>query len=288
MKFLTIVVWLCCSFLSAAQESVDPSKPTAWPKLSEKDKEELLRCYRSYRSAKEEEVRQKCEKQIAAFGKGGIPVLLLAVTNAKDEHVEPTYRLLNLLVGPEDVDLLLENTKSRKRNLRLYVLRACARLAQPKHSKAFEASLADEDSEIRFWASLAASRAGSVAGLEELKKVVNDRWKNLAAEIQAALEGIRGPEAVKNISRDLYSEELMVQLAAMRLLGCAGDSSAVAMLSPFLDQSDNRLKEGAVNALRGIIDRKPPVENLSVFQLIEEANRWKERLAGGEGKGEKK
>ena len=46
----------------------------------------------------------------------------------------------------------------------------------------------------------------------------------------------------------------------------------------FLDVSDNRLKVAAINALRGMYDREPPLEKLPVFEAIDMAEAWKGRL----------
>jgi hypothetical protein len=52
----------------------------------------------------------------------------------------------------------------------------------------------------------------------------------------------------------------------------------VPLVLPFLDTNDNTLRIAAINALRGIVDGEPPIERLAVFDAIEMAKTWKERL----------
>ena len=54
--------------------------------------------------------------------------------------------------------------------------------------------------------------------------------------------------------------------------------SATGSIRRFLDHEDNQLRVEAINALRGIVDGEPPFENLLVFDAIEPAGKWKERL----------
>jgi hypothetical protein len=46
----------------------------------------------------------------------------------------------------------------------------------------------------------------------------------------------------------------------------------------FLDDDDNQVRVAAINACRGIVDGAPPEEQLPVFEAIESAKKWKERV----------
>jgi len=62
------------------------------------------------------------------------------------------------------------------------------------------------------------------------------------------------------------------------LLSLCGTKASFPYIKPLLDSGDASLKKAAINACRGIIENKPPLGNISVFDAIDLAKKWKERL----------
>jgi HEAT repeat protein len=96
--------------------------------------------------------------------------------------------------------------------------------------------------------------------------------------MRVALAGVRGPEATAVVGKHLDDPQLKTKVAALHLLGGCGDKSIVGKIKPLLDESDNSLRVAAINALRGIVDGELPIEELSAFEAIEMAKKWKDRL----------
>ena len=57
----------------------------------------------------------------------------------------------------------------------------------------------------------------------------------------------------------------------------AGEKAQAARLRPLLDDEDNAIRVAAINALRGMVDGEPPIEDLAAFEAIEMAAAWKGR-----------
>ena len=97
--------------------------------------------------------------------------------------------------------------------------------------------------------------------------------------IRDSLGAVRGREATDRIAARLEDADRARTVAVLNLLGGCGERArAVPLVKPYLDSTDNSIRIAAINALRGIVDGEPPLDKLSVFDAIERAKRWKERV----------
>lgn len=120
--------------------------------------------------------------------------------------------------------------------------------------------------------------AGSIKGLHTLIAQAMKRWDKKGPEMRIALEGVRGPEATKEVGEHLADPDRKVKVAALHLLGGCGDKTITGKIKPLLDETDNSIRVAAINALRGIVDGELPIEGLSAFEAIEMAKKWKEKI----------
>ena len=118
---------------------------------------------------------------------------------------------------------------------------------------------------------------GSLLGLDHLAERARTGFAAHGARMRKALEAVRGPEATQVVAKGLAGAR-EVKIAALNLLAGCGDASARALVKPHLDDSDNGVRIAAINALRGIVDGDPPLEQLPVFKAIELAKEWKARV----------
>ncbi len=260
-------------FFQAATNTV-PS----WPKWTNAKKDEFAAKLALYKRATPERV-DLLAKDILGYGKGAVPILLESLANADVALHERYFRVLNVLTDAGDLSLLLQQAKSKSLNVRRFILRRGSELADKEHESEFEKALEDQDADCRFYAALGVSRAGSFSGLPLLLSEVNSRWGSQRAQMLAALRGIQGTEATKKLLSSWTSEEGENTLSFLRLLSGVGDRNCVTRVSYYLDSSDHQLKEAAINVLRSVFDNAPPIQDLSVFDVIEHANQWKSRLA---------
>jgi HEAT repeat protein len=115
-------------------------------------------------------------------------------------------------------------------------------------------------------------------GLDVLHDAGLKSWERRGEEIRSAIEGARGPEATQIELKKLEAADQKQKVAVLRMLSGCGDASALPSIKRFLDADDNQIRVSAINACRGIVEGAPPEEQLPVFEAIEIAKKWKERI----------
>ncbi len=268
-----------------AAESRPASSPTAaWPPLPLRDKEAVQEAIFGLKRAKVEDRVKALSEQIRRFGKAAVPVLFEGLRKTEGEARARIESLLDELTSREDAVLLSAHFAERDPAARLWVVRKCSSFGERSLVPKFEKLLGDADPEVAFYAAIACCRCGSFASFDRLKKIADRDWLARGRAVREALAGIRGPEAVERLRPDLDSDDPAAKVAALRLLSGAGPPAAIPLVTRYLESPDLRLKLEAVNALRGMLDDAPPLERPSSFDLIEEVNRWRSRLAGAKPK----
>ena len=260
-------------------------KLEAWPELERDERKAVELEISKLRKGRTEEMIADAEAFLAGASAGAVPLLLGAFAKEKDEAA--TARLLTAmerLIDARHTRLLGAEFGHRDARARTFCMRRSAAFPDPGLSgpaaEALERVLArgdEADSEERYAAALASAASGGVAGLALLLEPAARDWRALGAELRVAASGARGPRATEVLAASLAGERSRA-VGALRLLGSAGDESAVEAVAPFLDEDDNQLRVAAINALRGIVDGEGPIENLSVFRAIEVAKEWKARI----------
>ena len=100
------------------------------------------------------------------------------------------------------------------------------------------------------------------------------------AELLEAAAGVKGPEATVWLLERLEKGPAPEKLACLRLLALAGTREAVRPIAAYLDHENHTLKTEAINALRSIVDGRPPFKHISVFDMIRLRQEWQGRLPG--------
>lgn len=257
---------------------------SAWPKPADKD--QLLTDIERLCKARTEDMGKLAHDALLADGACAVPFLLDRYGREKDEGAhERMYELLVELIKPEQTRVLAKSFESKFLNERVMALwragvfpdkeiRAAAEAAWLRVEK--QGDKADPDE--LYSAALCACSAGCIKGLDTLVARAMKRWDKHGPEMRIALAGVRGPEATAVVGKRLEEPDRKVKVAALRLLGGCGDKSIIGKIKPLLDESDNSIRVAAINALRGIVDGELPIENLSAFEAIETAKKWKERI----------
>jgi len=265
-----------------------PTRLESWPEPA--DKKALRTDVQRLRKARTPEMEAGAREDLHAVGAAAAPELLRALGKEKDEAARG--RLVTTLESVTDAPhtrLLAREFESRSLPVRIFALRRVA--AFPDDGLAQQAGDAlrtaretarkhgeKADPNELFAAALCAVSTGSLEGLVELRPAAVTRWTNDRDAFLRALAGIRGEPASRHVTAWLQSDDRDVRLGALRLLaGCCEPGHETA-LAPALDDPDPVVRTAAINALRAIVDGDPPLERLPVFEAIERAQRWKERL----------
>lgn len=276
--------------LVAAQES--GPKLTEWPTATGKDAETLASDVQRLRRSHTPEMGRQAHDALLAAGAVAIPLLLPALEKETNEDARERVRgLLIELVKPEHTRLLAKEFTSKLPAVREFALLRVA--AFPDHALRAEAekALAFTKPEPKkktkppplaedevYAAALCCASTGSVAGLAELHERACKQWMQRRKELTVALVAARSKEATAFLAPFLKHEERAKRVAALDMLGaCGTKEDAVPLIRPFLDEVDGGLKIAAINALRGIVDNAAPIDNLSIFEAVEEAKKWQKR-----------
>lgn len=294
-----LCVFFVCTFAAAttgaAQEPMSKAPPkakaatniayiTAWPKPANKDT--LLTDIERLVKVRTPEMGVQARQALVADGASAVPFLLERYGKEKDLDVQRRLR-----------DVLIENTKADQTRMlakhfdkpavleRTFALWRAAAFPDKELAPAAEAAFArvekqgaKADPEERYAVALLCVATGSLKGLETMYQTAADDWGKRGVELRAALNGIRGPEASKIMIEKLKDADRKKKVAVMRVLAGCGDKADGLYLRQYLDDDDNSIRVAAINALRGMVDGDPPVEQLSVFEAIEMAKLWKTKL----------
>lgn len=292
---------LCLALLATAAPrglAQDPPKPApeapvaeapkeklaAWPKPADKDAV-ITDIERVIKAHVPEMAAQGSEALVAAGG-SAVPFVLERYGKERDEEArERLHEVLLKITAAEQTRLLAKEFESKLAPVRVFALHRTAAFPDPGVREATEKAWArvakagdKADPDERYAAALCAASAGSVVGLDTLYEACQSkRWDREKRGIRTALEGARGKEATDLVLAKLEKADRKGKVAALRMLAGCGEKEQAARLRLFLDDEDNAIRVAAINALRGMVDGEPPIENLAAFEAIEMAKAWKGR-----------
>lgn len=274
----------------AVAASAPIERLAAWPKLAPKDRDQVQQDIERLVKQRSPEMGDLARAGLIAAGPGAVPLLLDKYGREKDEDGQK--RLREILVETTRADqtqLLAKEFDGQHARTRAFVLWRVAAFPDPSLRPAAEASWARIEKqgdklepEERYAAALCCASTGSTVGLEALYEAAQKRWDRHGVELRSALEGCRGSEAtafaLEKLNEADKAKDRKLKVAALRLLAGCGEKTAARRVGAFLEDEDNAVRIAAINALRGIVDGAPPEEQLSAFEAIETAKRWKGRL----------
>ncbi|HKE02300.1 MAG TPA: HEAT repeat domain-containing protein [Planctomycetota bacterium] len=264
--------------VAAVRTQTASAPAAAWPKLDKTRADEVREKIVSLKRTLSADGVETMSARIVEYGKGAVPILYESLARANAEETERCLRPLERLVDEGDGARLAADCASKAAPVRVFALRKAAEMKAAEALPAARKALADREEDVRLEAALACSSLGTTDGLEVLRAAARERWPQLGKRIRTALERHRSEEATKLLVPGLGSKDWKESCASLRLLAGVGMKSAAPDVARLLDSEDNRVKEDAINALRGMIDGERPIEKLSAFDLAEQANAWKKRV----------
>lgn len=283
IRFLALLLPLVCGAAGAAAD--DPvERLEAWPELT--DEARIEKDVARLRAANTEAMGTEAHAALVADGAMVAPLLLKALGKERDADARARIvAVLDLVVGAPHTRLLAEWFDDRALQTRVWTRRTAARHPDPGLAaaaasawKAVEKQKKKADPEERWVTSLLLTSTGDVSQLEVLLARAGEDWKRSGALLREVFAGLRGTEAPAALAASLADAGRKQASPALRLLAACGSEAELRHVAPFLDSDDNTLRVDAINACRAIVDGEAPLERLSVFEAIELAKKWKERL----------
>lgn len=290
---LSLLALLPFAPFARAQEA-DPKKApveapierlAAWPKPADKD--QIIKDIERVVRMNVPEMAIQGAEQLVAAGASAVPFVLDRYAKEKAEDVQDRlHEILLQTTKPEHTRLLAKEFESKLPDARTFALWRVAAFPDPGVKAQAEAAWAKvvkqgerANPEERYSAALCAASAGSLVGLDVLFDACREAkmWDKRKTELRVALQGARGEDATAAAIAKLTDADRKQKVGVLRALAGCGTKSCVSRVKGFLDEEDNQIRIAAINALRGIVDGEPPIEDLSAFEAIETAKKWKAR-----------
>ena len=262
----------------------EPERAESWPALV--DRERVEKDVSRLRKANTEEMGEQAHAALVADGAMVAPLLLKALGKERDADARDRLRaVLDAVVAAPHTRLLAEWFDHEAVAVRVWTQRAAARWADPGLAAAARSAWqavakrgerAEEDE--RFAAALLLVSTGDTEHLEPLYERGEREWSRCGAELARVFGAVRGRGVERELVAALKGAERRRASVCLRLLAACGTRGELNAVAPFLDSNDSTLRIDAINACRGIVDGEAPLERLAVFEAIEMAKRWRERL----------
>lgn len=257
----------------------------AWPKLEYTQSVELGKSIDELKRATAPEIVDHASDKIAEFGKGAMNLLYEALSRQKavpedelSDEAKRIIKVLNSIPKADDGARLANDCLHRHALIKRFALRKAGELYCSEALSAALKALKDPDEGVRLEAALCSAALGSIDGYDILRKAARDEWPLLGPRIRKATERNRNAEVTQKALPGLKSKEWQEVCASLRLLSGWGVKECAHEVGASLGSTDNRIKEDAINALRGIVDNDQPIEKLSAFDLAEQATAWSKRV----------
>lgn len=261
--------------LPAAEPSPEPWRPA---RLSMKESEDLRNLFTMLRH-KKVEVRRETEDAIVAMGPNVLPKLIDALRRRDAATTERVWSALDRLLDPAMLPWLETFAHHRTALVRRFVYYAHAREAGAASRESLLPGLEDRDDEVRYWAAIGLARQGAREGVAPLHAAYQTaQAAQDGARIEQILEALRAvpPKDLLALLKPLlHTGDVPPRLAAYEIVTRLEIRPAVREFLRGMDDEDRLVKEAAVNGLRRLVEHKDPLEVRSVFDLIEEVERWR-------------
>ena len=259
----------------------------AWPELPRSERRQVKLEIDKLRKAATEGMESSAREALAGIGDRAAPMLLRSLSKERLADARERFaEVLESLVDARHTRLLAEHLDDRSLELRIFCLQRVAAYPDPALFASAEKAWAmvqarkekgEADGRELDAAALACLSAGSPVTLEAVFERTKKRWAREGLAIRAACEGARSDEATRELLPHLDGTK-QEKLAALRMLAGCGTKLALPELKHLLDSSDQALRVATLDALRGIVDGLPPMGRASVFDTIEEIDKWKKRI----------
>lgn len=281
---------------AAADRAPELPAVEAPPELRTSDAVKLERELKKLRNSKAT-ARRKTEDKIIRLGRGCLPELLAAATTDHAGKADGLRRCVLELADLRDRELIGAQLESELPLLRRIAAEWIARHAFAPLVEPLRPLVRDADAEVAWAAALALTRLGQPDGLdvilarvtEPTGREVDEEAKSRAAadaELAKAALGalagngkhsplVAGMRRDETLERDDPAAHAATRRASVQLLAAIGDDVALGAVHAALDDPHNLVQRDAIDALRRLLEDKPPFDGGSIFAQLKEVDRLK-------------
>ena len=264
----------------------EDEKPKAKPKkkkfarLTSPNKKSAQKGLRLIEKGEEEEDIAEGVAQLLELGEAVIPLSFDAVKRIEGTgRLETLWTVLDTLLIDDDLELAWSIVKSKHPDaLRVYLVRRWANSDLKDSEKFLSKNMVHENPEIAYQAARGLARRGIASAMPAIEVQVSEKWLKESARIREDFAGIERGPLMAELTPLLKRKRFKEKLTAIRLFELFGPEDQIAVLAPFLSESDTTLRLAAINACRVIVAKEEPLDRPSMTEIIERAEAWKAKL----------
>lgn len=251
-----------------------PEALKAWPALAAADRDRAISLTGQFKKD-EAAVKEAARKELLAMGAGAAPVLFQKVGDAEKELAlnEELYLVFDEMLQAEHRNLMAEQAKKKKLELRKYLVRRLCQIADPELKDDLAPFAKDADEQIAFHANLGLAALGDTEALAAVVETTRTKWADHKPMVEKVLPRARSAAAGTAVADYVAKKPPAVQAAGLRILRYVATDETRATIKAYLTSEDHNLKKEAVNALR-VMAGQEALENLSAFEAIGMAKEW--------------
>lgn len=246
-----------------------------WPELKQTDKDLVRSLAKQFH--KEEKLHEEARQRLEAIGAGAAPILIRLVSDRANNINGELFKVLDKIVAREHAALLAREVGGPSVELRRYLLRRLCHYPDPTLVAVFTPAANDKDPEVAFLAALGLLVNKQKPGLAGVLAAARTRWSEVGALLADVLPAARSADCATWVLEAIAPAQPAEQMAGLRLLRYLMVDQQRFVLRTYLQAPDHTVKREAINTARALAG-EAPIENLSVFQAIEMAKKWLEKL----------
>jgi hypothetical protein len=185
--------------------------------------------------------------------------------------------VLDEIVTDRHAALVAREVKQPSVELRRYLVRRLCGFDDPELVPVFETAAKDKDEDVAIYAALGLLTQKKKAGLERVLQAAKQRWQEFGPLIADVLPRARSADCGDWVFAAIAQASAADQMAGLRLARYLMIKQQGVILRTYLQAPDHTVKREAINTAR-VLHGEQPIENLSVFQAIEMAKQWLDKL----------
>lgn len=254
-----------------AAPATPPAQVAEWPPLKDTDKDKVLALAGQFK--KDAKLHEEAKKQLIALGDGGLPLLLQQVSDRPENTNARLFEVFDVLICPQHATLIAREAQKPRVELRRYLVLRLCRFRDPVATKLFESARQDKDELTAFYAQLGLLGLKQRDALAPVIAFSKMKWKDVGPLVAEVLTPNRSAECGTWVFEEIAKAHVTDQMAGLRLARYLMVKDHCSVLRQYLSASEHTVKREAVNAAR-VLHGEQPIENLPVFQAIEQAKQW--------------
>jgi hypothetical protein len=268
---------------SAQQPGAGAAKPpplgnraTQWPPLKDTDKERVLGLVGQFRKP-ETALHEPARAQLVAIGPAAVPLLLLQVSDRAENVNSHLFLVFDHLMQPEHAALMAREWRKPKVDLRRYLTQRLARFLDPEMLPILEAAAKDKDPDVAFYGAVGLLGQKRTSALPAVLANCRQRWNDVLPLCADVLPAARSAEVGSAVFEAIAKAQPADQMTGLRIARFVATKDHVVIVRTYLASADHAVKKEAVNLAR-VLHGQEAIENLSVFQAIEMAKEWLNKI----------